>query len=86
MVRRVCLDGVPSNMGSIPERDKRFFSTPVSSHALETTRPPIQWVQGCLSPGVKRQRLEADHSPPSSAEANGGAIIPLPRTSLWSDA
>jgi hypothetical protein len=25
---------------------------------------PIQWVQGALSPGVKRPGREADHSPP----------------------
>jgi hypothetical protein len=29
--------------------------------------------------GVKQQRLEADHSPPSSAQIkNGGAVPPLP--------
>jgi hypothetical protein len=32
------------------------------------TQPPIQWVPGALSLGVKWQVLEADHSPPSSAE------------------
>jgi hypothetical protein len=36
--------------------------------ALRPTQPPIQWVPGVLSLGVKRQRREADHSPPSSAE------------------
>jgi hypothetical protein len=30
--------------------------------------PPIQWVPGALSPEVKRQGREADHSPPTSAE------------------
>jgi len=30
------------------------------------TQPPIQWVQGALSLGVKRNEREADHSPPSS--------------------
>jgi hypothetical protein len=35
-----------------------------------------------ISPGVKRQRREADHSPLSSAEVkNGGAIPPPPHTS-----
>jgi DNA polymerase-3 subunit alpha len=29
---------------------------------------PTQWVPGALSPGVKWSRLEADHSPPASAE------------------
>jgi hypothetical protein len=32
------------------------------------TRPPIPWVQGALSLGVKRPGREADHSPPCSAE------------------
>jgi hypothetical protein len=32
------------------------------------TQPPIQWVTGTLSLGVKRPGREADHSPPSSAE------------------
>jgi len=36
--------------------------------ALETTQPPIQWVAGSLSLGLKRPGHEADHSPPSSAE------------------
>jgi hypothetical protein len=35
---------------------------------LEATQPPIQWVPGARSPGVKRQGREADHSPPASAE------------------
>jgi hypothetical protein len=32
------------------------------------TQPPIQWVPGTLSPGVKRPGREVDHSPPTSAE------------------
>jgi hypothetical protein len=31
-------------------------------------QPPIQWVPGTLSLGIKRPGREADHSPPSSAE------------------
>jgi hypothetical protein len=30
------------------------------------TQPPIQWVPGALSLGVKRPGGEADHSPPSN--------------------
>jgi hypothetical protein len=64
--------------GSIPSRDKRIFSSPVSIRALGPTPPPIQWILGAISPGVKRQRREVDHSPPSSVEVNnGGAIPPL---------
>jgi len=42
----------------------RFVSKP----ALGPTQPPIQWVQGALSLGVKRPWREADHSPSSNAE------------------
>jgi hypothetical protein len=42
----------------------------VSRTALGPTQPPIQWVPGALSLGVKRQGREADHSPPFSAEVN----------------
>jgi hypothetical protein len=36
--------------------------------ALGPTQPPIQWVPGALSLGVKQLGHEAEHSPPSSAE------------------
>jgi hypothetical protein len=45
-----------------------FIFTTVSRTALKPTQPPIQWVTGALSLGVKRPRHEADHSPPFSAE------------------
>jgi hypothetical protein len=45
-----------------------FLFTTASRTALGLTQPPIQWVPGVLSLGVKRPRREADHSPPSSAE------------------
>jgi len=32
------------------------------------SQPPIQWVPGALSLGVKWPGREADHSPPSNAE------------------
>jgi hypothetical protein len=35
---------------------------------VPTGQETIQWVPGALSPGVKRQGREADHSPPASAE------------------
>jgi hypothetical protein len=44
-----------------------LFST-ASRTALGPTHPPIQWVPGALSLGVKRSGREVDHSPPSSAE------------------
>jgi hypothetical protein len=44
-----------------------LFSTS-SGPALGSARPPIQWVTGALSSGIKRPRSETDHSPPTSAE------------------
>jgi hypothetical protein len=45
-----------------------FLFTTASRTALGPTQPPIQWVLGALSLGVKRPGREADNSPPSSAE------------------
>jgi hypothetical protein len=36
--------------------------------ALGPTQPSIQWVPGALSPVVKLQGRETDHSPPASAQ------------------
>jgi hypothetical protein len=45
-----------------------FLFSKSSRPALGSTQPPMQWVLGALSPGVKRPEREADHSPPTSAE------------------
>jgi hypothetical protein len=45
----------------------RFFSTS-SRPVLGPTQPPIQWVSGALSPGVKRPGREDDHALPISAK------------------
>jgi hypothetical protein len=45
-----------------------FLFTTASRPALGPTQPPIQWIPGALSLGVKLTRREADHSPPSSVE------------------
>jgi hypothetical protein len=46
-----------------------FLFTTASRTAPEPTQPPIQWVPGILSLGVKRPGRKADHSPlPFSAE------------------
>jgi hypothetical protein len=45
-----------------------FLFTTASRTAMGPTHPPIQWVPGALSLGIKRPGREADHSPPSSAE------------------
>jgi hypothetical protein len=48
------------------ENNKRIFTA--FRTALGPTQPPIEWLQGDLSLGVKRPGRKADHSPPSSAE------------------
>jgi hypothetical protein len=50
----------------VPVRSTIFSTS--SRPALGSTQPPIQWVPGALSPGVKRPGREADHSLPTSAE------------------
>jgi hypothetical protein len=63
---------------------KMFLFSTASRPALGPTQPPIQWYRGLFPRGLKRQGLEADHSPPSSAEVKkGGAIPPLPHMSSW---
>jgi hypothetical protein len=39
-----------------------------SRSALRPIQPPIQWVLGDLSPGVKIPGREAGHSPPTTSE------------------
>jgi hypothetical protein len=45
-----------------------FLFTTASRTPLGPTKPPIQWIPGALSLGVKRPGREADHSPSYSAE------------------
>jgi hypothetical protein len=42
--------------------------TTVFRMALGPIQPPIQWMPGALSLGIKWLRREADHSPPSNGE------------------
>jgi 5-methylcytosine-specific restriction endonuclease McrA len=62
-----------------------FLFTTSSRTALGPTQPPIQWVPGALSLGVKRPGREADHSPPSSAEVKECVELYLhsPNTPSW---
>jgi hypothetical protein len=53
---------IATGYGLEPSRVKNFL------FSMASTQPPIQWVLGALSLGVKRPRSEADHSPPASAE------------------
>jgi hypothetical protein len=52
----------------VPVGSRIFLFATSSRPAMGSTQTPIQWVPGALSPGVKRPRREADHSPPTSAE------------------
>jgi len=45
-----------------------FLFTTASRPALGPTQHPVQWVSGALPLGVKRPGIEADHSPPPTAE------------------
>jgi hypothetical protein len=62
-----------------------FLFTTASRMALGPTQPPIQWVPGALSLGVKRPGREADHSSPSSAEVKEYVelYIHSPNTPSW---
>jgi hypothetical protein len=54
-----------------------FLFTTASRTALGPTQPPIQWVPGAISLGVKRPGREADHSPSSSAEVKNEECVEL---------
>jgi hypothetical protein len=62
-----------------------FPFTTASRTALGLTQPPIQWVPGALSLGVKRPGREADRSPQSSAEVKEWLELYLhsPNTPSW---
>jgi hypothetical protein len=56
-----------------------FLFTTASRTALGPTQPPIQWVRGSLSLGVKRPGRLADHSRPSSAEVKNSRCTSTPQ-------
>jgi hypothetical protein len=64
-------------------REENVFS--LLNFSNKITQPPIQWVPGALSLGVKRPLREADHSPPSSAEVKKWVELYLhsPNTPSW---
>jgi hypothetical protein len=60
--------GLPRGPSSSPGVGKNFLFSKSSRLTLGYIQPPIQWVLVALSPGVKRPRREANHSPSASAE------------------
>jgi hypothetical protein len=62
--------------GSIPGSGKIFLLFKPPRPALGPIKPPIQWVLGAVSTGVKRPGREADHSSPYRADIKNGAAIP----------
>jgi hypothetical protein len=58
--------GRSGGRSSSPGRVKNCLFSTSSRLALGPTQPPIQWVPGALSSGVKWPGREADHSPPAS--------------------
>jgi hypothetical protein len=62
------VDGDDIKTGIKVRRLGIFLLTAASRTALGPTQPPMQWVPGTLSLGVKLLGREADHSPPYSAE------------------
>jgi hypothetical protein len=56
-----------------------FLFAAAYGQALGPTQPPIQWVPGVLSPGIKRPGREADHSPASSVEVNAWSYTSTPQ-------
>jgi hypothetical protein len=47
---------------------KYFLFSTLSRLVLWSTQPPIQWVPGAPSPGLKEPGREADNSPPANVE------------------
>jgi hypothetical protein len=56
---------------------KIFHLATPSTQVLDPTHPPIQWVTGSLSLGVKWPGHEVNHSPPSNAEVKEGVELNL---------
>jgi hypothetical protein len=69
--------GRPRSRRSISGGGQEVSTFSIASRpAVRPTQPPVRWVPRTVSPGVKWQWLEADHSPPFLEEVkNGGAIL-----------
>jgi hypothetical protein len=81
----ICLEGRGCSVGvQFPEGTRNILKSVTTRLTLGPTQPPIYWVLGALSLGVKRSGHKDDHSLPSSARAKSSrAIPPLPHTNSW---
>jgi hypothetical protein len=61
-----------------PARDGNFYLLHRVQNGSGPTQPPVQWVQGALSSGVKRPGREADHSSPSAKVKNAWRYTSTP--------
>jgi hypothetical protein len=69
------------NSGFDSGRSKIFLFT-ASRPALRPTQPPMQWLLGALSLGIKQQGWEVDHAPQSITEVKIAELqYSLPHTS-----
>lgn len=66
-----------TNCGSIHHEGKKFFFSPAHPHlSCDPKSFPVQWVMGTISPGLKRQRCEKDHSRFSNAKTKKAYTVP----------
>jgi hypothetical protein len=74
-------------LSSSPGRVKNFLFFTSSRPTLESTQPPIQWVPGDLSPGVKRPGRDlTTHLQLVPRLRKCGSILRLPHTPSWRNA
>lgn len=55
----------------LPDRGKRLFSSTVARPALGPAHPPVQWVLGPLSLGIKQQGCEAEANKDNTTHCGG---------------
>ena len=76
--------GRPTNRGPIPCIGKKLlFFLDSSRTALKPDQPPTQWALEAISPGIRRQEREADHSLLGPRLRMSGIKRPLPNTPSW---